>query len=296
MKFLVTGGSGFIGSHIVERCIREGHEVAVIDDNSAPENEKFYEFDSATYHTKSICDDSTIEIYDGVDYVFHAAARSRIQPSIGNPLEWFEVNVLGTQKVLEHSKEAGVKRVIYSASSSCYGKVNKPPFVETMRPFCSTPYSLSKHTGEGLCQLYSSLWDLETVVLRYFNVYGPREPRTGPYAPVIGLFKRQRDNGLPHTIVGSGEQRRDFTYIDDVVDASMLATKLHPQYAQGDVFNIGTGKSYSINQISEMIGGDATMIPERFGETFETRACIDKALDILDWTPRRSLEDMINSY
>lgn len=296
MKYLVTGGKGFIGSHISECLRNEGHQVIVIDDESAAENQVFYEIDGVEYHKLDICDEKTDSLYDGVDFVFHLAARSRIQPSISNPRETFRVNVLGTQRVLENCKNYSVKRLIYSASSSCYGKINRPPFKETMTTDCQTPYSLSKHMGEDLCKLYSRVWNVKTVILRYFNVYGPREPLKGRYAPVIGLFKRQTKENKPHTIVGTGKQRRDFTYIDDVVNASILSIKLDCVYAYGDIFNIGTGKNYSINEISSLIGDEKIQIPTRAGEAFETLADNSKARSLLNWSPKYDLKDVINDY
>lgn len=296
MKVIVTGGKGFIGSHLALSMRDLGHEVLVIDDESAEENDEFYEFEGVEYHTKSILDPSTEDLYKGTEIVFHAAAKARIQPSVSKPGSAFETNVLGTQAVCEYSKNAGVKRLIYSASSSCYGKNNKPPFSEDMKVDCQTPYSLSKWMGEEVCRLYSNLYNLETVILRYFNVYGPREPKKGHYAPVIGLFKRQELAGTPHTIVGTGFQKRDFTYIDDIVEASKLSMEIDSIYAYGEVFNIGTGISTSILDVSKMIGAKRLRVSERVGESMETLADISKSKSILGYFPKNSLEDTIKSY
>ena len=296
MKVVVTGAKGFIGSHLSLRMRDLGHDVIAIDDESAEENDEFYEFDGIEYHTKSILDPSTESLYNDTELVFHAAAKARIQPSVSRPGSTFETNVLGTQLVCEYSRKAGVRRIIYSASSSCYGKINKPPFVEDMRVDCQTPYSLSKWMGEEVCRLYSNLYNLESVILRYFNVYGPREPKKGHYAPVIGLFKRQTEAELPHTIVGTGLQKRDFTYIDDIVDASTLAAEVDSIYAYGEVFNIGTGSSTSIKDISEMIGGRSVRIAARAGEAKETLANISKARAILKYAPKYNLKDAIATY
>jgi len=296
MKVVITGGKGFVGSHLVTKMRDLGHQVVVIDDESAEENSEFYEFEGIEYHTKSILDPSTSRLYVGAELVFHAAAKARIQPSVTKPGSAFETNVLGTQMVCEYAKKAGVRRIIYSASSSCYGKRNNTPFSEEMPHACETPYSLSKWMGEEVCSLYSRLYDLETVILRYFNVYGPREPTKGHYAPVIGLFKRQSAAGQPHTIVGSGKQKRDFTYIDDVIAASILAVNVDSIYAYGEVFNIGTGKSTSINEISRMISGPSIRITERVGESKETLADITKAKSILGYKPGCDIKDYINSY
>ncbi len=293
MRALVTGGCGFIGSHVVEALLGQGSEVIVIDDESANENEEFYKFDGATYHKLDICDDSTVTLYKGVDIVFHLAARSRIQPTIGDPSGTFDVNVHGTSKVLNHAKNNGVKKVIYSSSSSCYGHKNKPPHHEDMPPDCLTPYSLSKKQGEELCKMFSDLYGLSTITLRYFNVYGPREPLKGQYAPVVGLFKRMKEAGETLTIVGDGEQRRDFTYIKDVVRANLMAAESKVYHG---LFNIGTGRNYSINQVADLIGGKKIYISSRSGEARETMADISKATQILGWSPSYRLEDAISIY
>ena len=293
MKALVTGGSGFIGSHIVEELLAQGDQVIVIDDESANENHEFYKFEGAEYHKLDICDDTTSSLYAGVDVVFHLAAKSRIQPTIDDPSGAFDVNVLGTSKVLNHSKNFGVKKVIYSSSSSCYGHKNKPPHHEEMIPDCLTPYSLSKKQGEELCKMFSDLYGLSTVTLRYFNVYGPREPLKGQYAPVVGLFKRMKESGEKLTIVGDGEQRRDFTYIKDVVRANLMASDSKVHHG---LFNIGTGRNYSINQVADLVGGDKTYMSSRSGEARETMADISKATQILGWSPNHRLEDTVLSY
>jgi len=293
MRALVTGGCGFIGSHIVEELLLQGAEVIVIDNETANENDEFYKFDYATYHKLDICDDSTSSLYDGVDIVFHLAARSRIQPTIEDPSGTFDVNVHGTSKVLSHAKNSGVKKVIYSSSSSCYGHKNKPPHHEDMVPDCLTPYSLSKKQGEELCKMFSDLYGLSTITLRYFNVYGPREPLKGQYAPVVGLFKRMKESGEALTIVGDGEQRRDFTYIKDVVRANLMAAESKVYHG---LFNIGTGRNYSINQVADLVGGKKAYILSRSGEARETMADISKATQILGWSPSYRLEDAISIY
>ena len=294
MRVLVTGGKGFIGSHIVKKYLDLGSTVVVIDNESAQENEIFYEHAGAEYHNLDIRDDNTLQLYEKVDFVFHCAARSRIQPSVDNPSETFSTNVYGTQKVLENSRLKKIKKVIYSSSSSCYGFKNSPPFKENMESDCKTPYSLSKRQGEEVCTLYADLYGLPSVILRYFNVYGPNEPTRGVYAPVIGLFKRQMKNNKGKvTIVGDGEQRRDFTHIDDVVSANILAAN---SVIFHDTFNIGTGKNYSINEIAALLGANRMFIPPRVGETRETLAVISKAAQMLGWNPTIKLEDVIHDY
>jgi len=297
LKALVTGGCGFIGSHVVDRLCNLGFEVIVIDDLSAPENELFYFNDQAVYIKKDISKENCEDEFNDIDCVFHLAARSRIQPTISSPGSCFEINVVGTQRVLEWSRDKGVKRVVYSSTSSLYGRQNKIPFSPNMPADCLNPYSLSKWMGEQVCKLYHQVYDLQSVVIRYFNVYGPREPLRGAYAPVIGLFKRQFESGCPITIVGDGEQRRDFTYIDDVVDANIIAMNL--KTTKFKTYNIGTGKNYSINEIARLIGGDRVKtetVSERQAEVRETLADISNTLRETTWSPKTSLANMIMSY
>ena len=291
---LVTGGCGFIGSHVVDKLVSEGHNVIVIDDLSASENEEFYYNDKATYHQKDVSRDDCSSYFQGVDYVFHLAARSRIQPTIGSPNECFEVNVVGSQRVLEWSRIHSIKKVIYSGTSSLYGHQNAIPFSPNMPSDCLNPYSMSKWMGEQICKLYSQLYDLDSVVLRYFNVYGPREPIKGKYAPVVGLFKRQIQSGNPMTIVGDGTQKRDFTYIDDVVDANIKA--MSHVFKGFKIYNVGTGKNYSINEIVEMIGGEKVFIDNRPAEVKETLADISLTIKELGWSPKHDLKEMIKRY
>jgi len=192
LKAIVTGGAGFIGSHIVDQLVDKNFEVIVLDTETSKVHENFYYNKKASYYKIDVADyDNTRELYNNVDYVFHCAAESRIQPTILNPLLAIKTNTLGTGVVLQCSREAGVKKVIYSSTSSGYGRVNVPPLTENMPDDCLNPYSVSKISGEKLCAMYTKLFGLKTVIFRYFNVYGPREPLKGPYAPVIGLFLRQ---------------------------------------------------------------------------------------------------------
>jgi UDP-glucose 4-epimerase len=296
---LVTGGCGFIGSHIVDRLHKMGHHVIVIDDLSAPENEDFYyhsDVKNVKYHIKDISKDDCSDLFENVDYVFHLAARSRIQPTIGNPGECFEVNVVGTQRVLEWSRINSVKRLIYSGTSSLYGHQNTIPFAPNMPADCLNPYSMSKWMGEQLCKLYNQLYDLPSIVLRYFNVYGPREPLKGQYAPVIGLFKRQFQNNQSVTIVGDGEQRRDFTFISDIVEANISAMNASAKAFPFKIYNVGTGKNYSINEIADLIGAEKVYISERPAEVRETLADIQDTIKDLNWNPKVKIEDVINDY
>jgi UDP-glucose 4-epimerase len=293
MKALVTGGSGFIGSHIVDELIKIGFTVTVIDNQSA-DAEQFYFNDKATYVNQDVSNyQTTRTFYDDVDYVFHLAAESRIGPAIANPIAAVQKNVLGTCTVLQCAREAGVKRVIYSSTSSGYGN-NDYPNVETQPDDSLNPYSVTKVAGEKLCKMYTDLFDLPTVVFRYFNVYGHRAPRKGQYAPVIGIFCRQRDAEEPLTIVGDGEQCRDFVHVSDVVNANILAAmKEVGDDAFGMVYNIGTGQNYSVNQIADWISDNQTNIPPRIGEVRISLANIDRMRSTFGWEPKVELENWV---
>ena len=294
-KCLVTGGSGFIGSHIVDRlCQNENNEVVVIDNESAVSNEKFYNNPLAEYHSFDIRDmDACRSLFEGVDTVFHLAAHSRIQIAMERPLECLETNYLGTYNMLECARQAGVRRFVNSSTSSSYGLLNQPPLQEDMKTDCLNPYSASKVGAETLCQMYHRLHGLRTITLRYFNVYGPRQPLKGMYAPVIGLFEEQKKRGEPLTIVGDGEQRRDFTHVSDVVNANICA--MMTNYS-GITVNIGSGKNYSVNEVAAFISDDTIKIPERPGEARETLADNSRAQKLLSWTPQTSLEEYFDPY
>jgi UDP-glucose 4-epimerase len=299
MKSIVTGGAGFIGSHIVDKLTKLGHEVVVIDNESSEVHEHFY-YNSdkkVNYYKLDISDyENTRPLYTGVDYIFHCAAESRIQPAIENPLLAVKTNTLGTATVLQCAREAGVKRVMYSSTSSGYGLNNTPPLNENMPDDCLNPYSVSKVSGEKLCKMYTDLFGLNTIVFRYFNVYGPREPLKGPYAPVVGLFLRQKAKGEPLTIVGDGEQRRDFTHVDDIVNANILA--METKFSEWDkpfgrVYNVGTGKNHSVLELARMISDVMKFVPPRPAEARITLANINRIFETFGWEPTKELEDYI---
>jgi UDP-glucose 4-epimerase len=299
MKALVTGGAGFIGSNLVDRLIADGHEVTVIDNESADSNEQFYWNPQARNYKYDVRDYTMVRrLYEGQDAVFHLAAEARIQPSIEDPLKAIENNVVGTATALECARVCCVKRFIYSSTSAAYGLKNTPPMVESMPTDCLNPYSVSKVGGEELCRMYARLYGMETVTFRYFNVYGERQPLRGQYAPVIGIFLRQRAAGEPMTIVGDGTQRRDFTYVGDVVEANLrAATMTQPQdYEWGHVYNIGTGRNYSINEIAALMGGEIAFIPPRPAESKLSLANASKARNEIGWTPKIRLEDWIAEH
>jgi len=294
MKSLVTGGAGFIGSHIVDKLITLGHEVIVLDTETSQVHDHFYYNSKASYYKYDIAEyDLTRPLYDGVDYVFHCAAESRIQPTILNPLGAVRTNTLGTATVLQCSREAGVKKVMYSSTSSGYGLKNEPPLNENMPDDCLNPYSVSKVSGEKLCSMYTRLFGLKTIIFRYFNVYGEREPLRGIYAPVVGLFLRQKASNQPLTIVPDGTQRRDFTHVDDVVNANLLAMTVDEHNHYGEVFNVGTGINHSVLELAEMISENTVMIDPRKGEAYITLANNEKIKNVFGWYPTRKLEDYI---
>lgn len=293
-KCVVTGGAGFIGSHLVDELINLGYEVIVIDNESSESHEQFYYNDKAKYYKLDICDPETKDLYNGVDYVFHMAAESRIPKSIENPVETVVTNVVGTTKVLQFSRDAGVKRVMYSSTSSGYGLKNSVPNVESQPDDCLNPYSVSKVAGEKICKMYSDLFGLPTVVFRYFNVYGERQPIKGQYAPVTGVFIRQKNAGEPLTIVGDGEARRDYVYVKDIVKANIMAStaEIDPKY-YGTVFNVGNGKNYSVNEIADMISNNQINVPPRQGEAKESLADITKISTTIGWNPDGDIESWI---
>ena len=295
MISLVTGGAGFIGSNLVDYLIEQGHEVICVDNESAECNDKFYWNDKACNIIGDITDYDFIKnCFKDVDYVFHLAAESRLQPAIKNPIEAVYKNCVGTTTILQCAREAGVKRFVYSSTSSGYG-FNPSPNVETQPDDCLNPYSASKVAAEKFCKMYSDLYGLETVVLRYFNVFGERSPRRGQYAPVIGIFDRQRLSGEALTIVGDGTQRRDFIYVGDVAKANLIAAEanLNKKYF-GQVFNIGSGVNYSVQEIADAISDNQTYIPKREGEMETTWSNIEKASEVLGWKPEVDVLEWIN--
>ena len=294
MKALVTGGAGFIGSHIVDRLLFDGHDVIVIDNESTDCHESFNWNDNAENYKYDICDYDKIEpLFKDVDRVFHLAAEARIQPAIKNPIEAVSINSVGTCTVLQCARESNVKRFMYSSTSSGYG-LNPYPNIETQPDDCLNPYSVSKVNGEKLCKMYTELFDLPTVIFRYFNVYGERQPLRGQYTPVVGIFLRQLRDGEALTVVGDGEQRRDFTHVSDIVNANILAYNADVDSSSfGQVYNVGTGTNYSINEIANMISDNITYIPPRLGEARVTLANNTKIYETFGWKPQVKLPDWV---
>lgn len=292
MKLLVTGGAGFIGSNLVDELVKQKHQVIVIDNLSTGKRENLNP--KAKFFKKDITNYKSIKpLFKGVDCVFHLAAMARIQPSIIDPASSFDNNVRGTFNVLLASKEGKVKRVVYSASSSAYGDQKKLPLREGMAPKPKNPYALFKYMGEEMCHLFYELYGLPTVCLRYFNVYGERQPTEGTYATVIGKFLRMKKDGTPLTIVGDGNQRRDFTYVKDVARANILAMK--SKKAVGRLINIGTGHNHTVNEIAKLIDHGFVFIPPRPGEARTTLADISEASKHLGWQPKIKLADWLKN-
>jgi UDP-glucose 4-epimerase len=290
-KCLVTGGAGFIGSHLVDALIARGEEVLVIDNLSTGKKEylnpeaKFFEVDLRDFN-------KIRPLFEDVDFVFHQAALPRVPFSIANPRETNEINIGGTINALLAAKEAKVKKFIYASSSSVYGNQKKLPLGEDLPCLPLSPYGLQKYVGELYCRVFSEIYGLATVCLRYFNVYGPRQPESGAYTPVIGIFLTQKRQGKPLTITEDGEQTRDFTHVFDVVEANLLAQK-SDKVGRGEVINIGAGKNYTINKIARLIGGKVTYIPPRPGDVRHTLADISRAKQLLGWQPKIKLEEGI---
>ncbi len=298
MKCLVTGGAGFIGSNLVDELIRDDHEVLIFDDLSTGLMENINP--AANFIDADISDSSQLkerylkEKMNGVEVVFHLAAKARVQPSIEDPALYNYVNVQGIVNMLKLSVDCGVKRFIFSSSSSVYGATDKLPSVEGDPKNPLSPYAAQKLIGEIYCKMFYEVYGLETVSLRYFNVYGERQPLEGAYALVMGIFAQQILDGKPMTINGDGEQRRDFTYVRDVVRANILAARSQ-NVGKGEVINIGNGDNRSVNQLADLIGGDR-IYRDPVVEPRETLADNSLAKELLLWEPLVVLEDWMDGY
>jgi UDP-glucose 4-epimerase len=293
MKSIVTGGCGFIGSHIVDRLIELGQEVVVIDSQTSSTRTEYFFNDDAFYYKKDLSDYGSMEwLFEGVDYVFHLASEISIPYCIEHPRETMQNNVLSTLNVLEASRKYGIKRVVFSSTSAVYGNSLFLPSVETNPVDCLNTYSISKYSGEQLCQMYYNLYGLKTVIFRYFNVYGERQPLVGSYAPVLGIFLRQKNNNEPLTLVGEGYQTRDFIHVSDVVSANIIASQ-KDLHKFGEVFNVGTGIGTSIESVADLISLDQVNLPERIGEVIHSRANFDKIKGVLKWEPKVNVIEWI---
>ncbi|OGV83462.1 MAG: NAD-dependent dehydratase [Lentisphaerae bacterium RIFOXYB12_FULL_65_16] len=291
MRTVVTGGAGFIGSHLVDRLIADGHEATVIDNFSTgrPDNLAHLKGNPRLRVAQAdVAEFATIRPhFAGVDWVFHLAALADIVPSIQRPFDYHHANVDGTMSVLEAARAAGVKRFIYAASSSCYGIPDQYPTPETADARPQYPYALTKYVGEQYVMHWGKVYGLPVASLRMFNVYGPRSRTSGTYGAVFGVFLAQKLAGKPYTVVGDGAQTRDFTFVTDVAQAYVMAAASD---LSGEIFNIGSGNTYSINRLVELLGGAVTHVPKRPGEPDCTFADTVKILRALGWRPRVSFE------
>ena len=293
MKYIVTGGAGFIGSHLVER-LAKNNEVIVIDNFSIGKKKNL---ENIKKNIKIINADirnltQIKKYFKNIDCVFHLAALADIVPSIDNPDDYYSTNVSGTYNVIKLSVSNNVKRFIYSASSSCYGIPKKYPTPENSKISPQYPYALTKRLGEEIVLHFGKVYNINTTSLRFFNVYGPRARTSGTYGAVFGVFLAQKLSGKPFTLVGNGNQTRDFTYVTDIVDALILVSKSNN--LKNEIFNIGSGKTISINKIIQLLKGDVVKIPKRPGEPEITFADIKKIKKFTNWKPKVGISEGIS--
>lgn len=289
LKSVVTGGCGFIGSHLVDRLLAEGHQVVVLDNCSTGRLENLEHqknHPNLVVHVLDISDEAIDlkKYFSDCDYTFHLAALADIVPSIENPTHYYKSNVTGTLRILESLRNnSGLKKFIYSASSSCYGLPTKFPTPETSEIKPEYPYALTKRMGEELVLHWGRLYKIPAISLRFFNVYGPRSRTSGTYGAVFGVFLAQKLADKPFTVVGDGTQSRDFTFVTDVVDAIFTASQ---SSIQQEVFNVGSGNHESVNNLIKLLGGEKVYIPKRPGEPDCTFADISKIKSLLGWSPK----------
>jgi UDP-glucose 4-epimerase len=293
MKTLVTGGCGFIGSHLVDRLVNDGHEVVILDNLSSGSlrNIEHHKVNpKVSFHHVDIADfDKIAPLFAGVAKVFHLGALADIVPSMERPMHYHHSNVDGTISVLEACRKHDVKRVVYAASSSCYGIPGKFPTPETEKISAQYPYALTKYIGEEYCMHWHGVYGLNITSLRFFNVYGPRARTSGTYGAVFGVFLAQKLNNKPYTVVGDGKQTRDFTFVTDVVNACVVTS--NKEDCAGEIMNVGSGNTYSINRLVELLGGPVVYVPKRPGEPDCTFADTSKISKRTGWKPIVSFEE-----
>jgi UDP-glucose 4-epimerase len=301
MKYLVTGGAGFIGSHLVDRLIDLGHKVVIIDNESSTTTETYHWNEKAEHYFADTSDYfKTRDLYAGVDCVFHFAGQSSIRASLGHTVKTAYSDIYGTSVVLQAARDNNVRRFIYASSGAIYGN-NELPHTETQADDSLNVYSTAKIAGEKLCETYYNLFGLETVILRYFNVYGDRQPKNGEFPSVLGLFERQKEKQEPLTIFDGGEQRRDFINIEDAIDATILAsTATIPEQYIATPFNIGFGKNYSIKEILKtykhyFVNLEKENIPLYISkaDAKESLANIEKAKNVFGWNPTIDVKEWL---
>ena len=293
MKYVVTGGAGFIGSNLVDELIKNGHDVHIMDNFSSGKKENCNS--KATVHCLDISKSKNLkkisEVLNECDAVFHCAASARVQPSIADPINYEKNNTIGLINILKTAVDLNVRRFIYSASSSAYGSTDQLPSHESDLTNPISPYASQKYYGEITCRMFSEVYNIETVSLRYFNVFGERQNLGGAYATVIGIFLDQLSKNIPLTVNGDGKQRRDFTYVGDVVNANILACN-SLNVGKGEVINIGSGQNISIYTVAKMLS-NSIEFKKALKEPFANLASIEKAKKLLDWEPQTSLESWI---
>ena len=296
MKTLVTGGAGFIGSHLAELLISKGHDVTVVDNLTSGRMKNLQtvaDHPRFTFARADIRDPAALQpLFQGVEWVFHLAGLADIVPSIEMPAQYYSTNVSGTFNVLECARSSGAKRFLYAASSSSYGIPDAYPTPETAPIRPQYPYALTKYMGEELVLHWATVYKLPTVSLRLFNVYGTRSRTTGAYGAVFGVFLAQKLSGRPFTVVGDGKQTRDFTYVTDVAEAFLCAAE---SGVSGEAMNVGSGNHYSVNRLVELLGGTVEFIPKRPGEPDCTFADVKKIERLLGWKSRISFEQGVRS-
>ena len=278
-KILVTGGLGFVGSHLVDELLKDkNNKVTVIDNLCSESSSKSYMRDEAEYIIDDIRNLSNI-FYKSLEFdvIYHLAALARIQPSFKDPMKYMSIDIMGTAEVCDLARRCNA-RIIYAGSSSAFGG----PMLN--------PYAFAKFTGEQTCEMFTKVFSVKTSIARFFNVYGKRQPTTGPYATVVGVFEEQKRNNQPLTVTGNGEQRRDFTHVKDIVLGLIAMEK---DEGAAHVYQLGTGKNYSINELAKMFSSNIEYIPKRPGEAWTTLADIKDANEILGWSPSVSLEEYV---
>lgn len=289
MKCLVTGGAGFIGSHLVDKLIEKNYKVIIVDNLSVGKKENINS--KAEFYQLDICDFEKIKpLFKGVDYVFHLAAIPRVPVSVLDPVLTSKINILGTVNVFKAGIDEKVKRIIFASSSSVYGDQKKLPLEESMTPNPLSPYALQKLSGEQFAKLFVGLYKVPIICLRFFNVYGPRIDFDSDYSLVIGKFLKQKTENKPLTIFGDGEQTRGFCYIDDVVSANIKAME-SKNLKGGEIINVGSEKSYSVNYLSQLISDKVQYLPPRVGDVLHTQANIALAEKFFGWKPAVDLKE-----
>jgi len=288
-KILVSGGAGFIGSHLTDKLIEKGHNVVVIDNLSTGKKENLNP--QADFYNLDICDFDKIKpLFKDINYVFHLAAIPRVPISVEDPVGTSKVNILGTINVFKAGIDAKVKRIVFASSSSVYGDQTRLPLQEDMIPNPISPYALQKLVGEQFAKLFTNLYKTPIICLRYFNVYGPRIDFDSDYSLVIGKFLKQKAEGKPLTIYGDGEQTRGFCYVDDIAEANIKAMESE-KLKGGEVINISSGDSQTINYLAKLIGGPVQYLPVRLGDILHTKADTARAENLLNWQPNVLFEE-----